>query len=68
MRKELYDLTSTNINKVDLIIYLFNYFHDKTQKKIELISFTNEILLRIKKSYRELFHLEYYIINMLHFT
>lgn len=68
MRKELYDLTSTNINKVDLILYIFYYFHEKTSKKMELISFTNEILLRIKKSYRELFHLEYYIINMLHFT
>ncbi len=68
IRKEIYELTSTNINKIDFVLYLFNYFQDKTTKKIELISFTNEIILRIKKSYRELFHLEYYIINMLHFT
>tara|TARA_E500000178_G_scaffold306339_1_gene318433 strand:- start:10782 stop:11780 length:999 start_codon:yes stop_codon:yes gene_type:complete len=68
IRKELYDLTSTNINKIEFILYIFNHFHEKTSKKIELVSFTNDILTKIKKSYRELFHLEYYIINMLDFT
>ena len=68
IRKELYDLTSININKIELILYIFKYFHEKTSRKIELLSITNEIIIRIKKSYRELFHLEYYIVNMINFT
>ena len=67
MRKELYELTSSNVNKIDLIKYLFNYYFEKTKNKYELISFTNKILMGIGNSYRDLFHLEYFVMNMIEF-
>jgi len=68
IRKELYDLTSGNINKYEFIMYLFEHFIEITLKKFELISFTNSIFLNMGKSYRDLFHLEYYVMNLLNYT
>lgn len=68
IRKELYELTSCNINKNELILYLFEYFMEITSNKEELTSFTNSILTKMRKSYRDLFHLEYYVMTLLNHT
>ena len=57
-----------NINKYEFIMYLFEHFIEITLKKFELISFTNSIFLNMGKSYRDLFHLEYYVMNLLNYT
>ena len=70
IRKELYDLTSCNINKYELIMYLYEYFMEKSNsvKKEELTSITNSIFISMGNSYRDLFHLEYYVMNLLNYT
>lgn len=68
IRKELYELTACNINKYDFILYLFEYFMEITSNKEELTSFTNSIFTKMCKSYRDLFHLEYYVMNLLNHT
>jgi DNA polymerase III delta prime subunit len=67
LRKELYDLTSCNINKADLIMYLFRKYIENMEHKNKpgFISFTNNILKSITHSYRDLFHIEYFIIHLM---
>jgi DNA polymerase III delta prime subunit len=65
LRKELYELTSCNINKTDLVMYMFENFIDKqetSEQKINLIEKTNNIIKKITNSYRDLFHIEYYLV------
>jgi len=70
IRKELYDLTSCNINKYELIMYLYEYFMEKSSivKKEELTRITNSIFISMGNSYRDLFHLEYFVMNLLNYT
>ena len=65
IRKELYNLTAYNINKIDFIKYIFNYFIKLIDNKLEFIQLTNSILEKINKCYREIIHLEYYLIGIL---
>ena len=65
IRKELYNLTSINIDKGEFIDYIFNYYITKLPDKNKFISLSNEISLKINKSYRELIHLEYYLIAIM---
>ena len=65
IRKELYNLTSINIDKGEFITYIFNYYITKIADKNNFITLSNEISVKINKSYRELIHLEYYLIAIM---
>jgi len=67
IKKKLYNLTAFNVNKHNIIKLLFNHFIQKIKDKENFTTLTNNILLKLNKSYRELVHMEYYIISILTF-
>ena len=57
------------MDKFVIIKTIFNKFISKIKdkNKSKYISFTNDIYIRLYNSYRELIHLEYFIINTIKF-
>ena len=66
-RKHLYDILAININKHELIENALEYFAPKVSDVSQLISFSAEIDNKMNKSYRDFFHIEYFIMNMMSF-
>jgi DNA polymerase III delta prime subunit len=67
IKRELYLITANNIDKIELIKYIFNYYIYKIQQKQKFTELTAEITAKVNNGYRELIHLEYYLVSILQF-
>jgi hypothetical protein len=70
IRKLLYDVCSHNINRYDILKYCFYTTLKKintTKKKLELLEFTAEINNKLSYSFKNIIHIEYYLIKLMDF-
>jgi len=70
IRKLLYNVCSHNINRYDILKYCFYTIVKKistTKKKLELLEFTAEINNKLSYSFKNIIHIEYYLIKLMDF-
>jgi hypothetical protein len=67
IKKELYLITSINVDKTEFIKHMFAHYIPQIQQKREFTELAAQISAKVNNGYRELIHLEYFLISILQF-
>ena len=70
VRKTLYDIISHNISKQSLILdltYMWLEGLNDDAERCALLEFAGKIMVRLNKSYKNMYHLEYFVMELMNY-